>query len=61
MPLTNPNGTDGNISVSFIDSSEDVPDGYNDATYQIQTLTTGEGAELGERQRKRNRGYGSGR
>ena len=26
------------IMVSFT-ASEDVPDGYNDATYQIQTLT----------------------
>ena len=30
---------DGNISVSFIDSSEDVPEGYNDAEYQIETST----------------------
>ena len=35
---------DGNISVSFIDSSEDVPDGYSPAMYQIQTLTTAEDA-----------------
>jgi hypothetical protein len=35
----------GTINVSFIDSSEDVPDGYEEADYQIQTNTTGEDAD----------------
>ncbi len=35
----------GTINVGFTDSSEDVPDGYNDATYQIQTNITGMDAD----------------
>ena len=50
----------GMIDVSFTDSSEDVPDGYNNAAYVIQTNTTGEDADWTVAQGEPVTGYGCG-